>query len=99
MKTKLLLLLLLTSLVGFSQTTAVPDPNFEQALIDLNYDNVIDGSVLTANINTVTSLHVSYKNISDLTGIEDFTALEELSCGFNSLTSLDVSSNLNLFSL
>jgi len=35
MKTKLLLLLLLISLVGFSQTTAVPDANFEQALIDL----------------------------------------------------------------
>ena len=65
---KLFLLLLLTfTLVGFSQTTEVPDPNFEQALIDLGYDNApINGSVPTANINEVTLLEVSDKNISSL---------------------------------
>lgn len=82
-----------------SQNTNIPDPNFEQALIDLNYDNVIDGSVLTANIATVTFLNVFNKNISDLTGIEDFIALEDLMCSNNQFTSLDLSSNVNLHSI
>jgi len=35
---------------AFAQTTTyVPDDNFEQALIDLGYDNALDDSVLTAN--------------------------------------------------
>jgi len=37
-----------------AQTTIVPDANFEQALIDLGYDDIIDGGVLTSNINGAT---------------------------------------------
>ncbi|MEW4923622.1 T9SS type A sorting domain-containing protein [Algibacter sp. 2305UL17-15] len=74
--------------------TYVPDDNFEQALIDLGYDaGSLDDYVLTANINTLTNLVVDGKGISDLTGIEDFTALTTLDCSSNSLTSLDVSNN------
>jgi hypothetical protein len=73
--------------------TYVPDDNFEQALILYGYDNVLDDYVTTANIDTVTVLGVSDLNISDLTGIEDFTALEHFSCDWNQLTSLDVSNN------
>ncbi|WP_417197821.1 T9SS type A sorting domain-containing protein [Bizionia sp.] len=79
--------------------TAIPDANFEQALIDLGYDTVIDGQVLTSNISTVTNLNVYAKNISDLTGIQDFSALEELNCAANQLTALDVSQNANLETL
>jgi len=79
--------------------TAIPDTNFEQALIDLGYDTVIDGQVLTSNISTVTNLNVYAKNISDLTGIQDFSALEELNCAANQLTALDVSQNANLETL
>jgi hypothetical protein len=35
---------------GLAQNTYVPDNNFDQALIDLGYDDVLDDSVLTANI-------------------------------------------------
>ena len=35
---------------GLAQNTYVPDNNFEQALIDLGYDDVLDDSVPTANI-------------------------------------------------
>ncbi|SVA89937.1 uncharacterized protein METZ01_LOCUS142791, partial [marine metagenome] len=49
--------------------------------------------VMTVNINAVTELDVSSKEISDLTGIEDFTALESLNCENNQLTALDVSNN------
>jgi hypothetical protein len=101
MKKLLLLPLIAFSFVATAQTTAIPDANFEQKLIDFGYDNVIDGEVLTANISGVTYLDVADCNISDLTGIEDFTALEELWCGANAgssntLTSLDVSNNTAL---
>jgi len=82
-----------------AQKTYVPDDNFEQALINLGYDNVLDDSVATANINTVISLQVYQLNIADLTGIEDFTALTTLECYLNQLTSLDVSNNTALTSL
>jgi Leucine-rich repeat (LRR) protein len=96
---KLLLVLLALPLIGFGQQTYVPDNNFEQRLINLGYDNVLDDYVNTANINTLTSLNVSYNNISDLTGIEAFTALDTLYCVYNQLTSLNVSQNTALTSL
>ena len=77
-------------------TTYVPDNNFEQALIDFGYDDVLDDSVLTANISSITSLDVGERGISDLTGIAGFTALTSLSCDQNQLTSLDVSGNTAL---
>ena len=79
-----------------SQTTYVPDNNFEQALIDLGYDDVLDDYVLTANISEVILLNLDSKNINDLTGIEDFLNLEELDCRSNQLTYLDVTQNTAL---
>ena len=54
------------------QYTSIPDQNFEQALINFGYDDVIDGKLLTANINSVDSLFLEDKNISDLIGVEAF---------------------------
>ena len=96
---KKVLFLLMLPLLCFGQYTSIPDQNFEQALINFGYDDVIDGKVLTANINSVDSLYLYGKNISDLTGIEDFTALTHLSCMNNKLTSLDVSNNTALSNL
>jgi len=79
--------------------TYVPDDNFEQALIDLGYDNVLNDYVITANINAITSLNVANKNINDLTGIADFTALTNLSCFNNSMESLILSDNTNLITI
>ncbi len=87
----------LISFKSFCQNTTIPDPNFEQALIDLGYDSPpIDGQIPTANINTITDLDLLSKNISDLTGIEDFTALTNLDCSDNALIFLDVSQNSNI---
>ena len=86
-------------MIGFGQLTYVPDDNFEQALINLGYDNVLDDYVVTANINVVTSLYFWVQGISDLTGIENFTALSYLDCSGNLLTNLDVSNNLALTEL
>ena len=104
MHTKSLLPLFLISVMVlpsmlWGQNTYVPDNNFEQALIDLGYDDTLDDFVLTANINGVTSLDVNAKEISDLTGIEGFTALTILQCSENALTALDVSNNTALIDL
>ncbi len=96
MKTKLLLCVLCISTFLRAQTTAIPDSNFEQALIDLGHDDVIDGSVLTANINTVAELIVDNKSISSLTGIEDFIALTNLNCSNNSISNIDINNNAAL---
>jgi len=85
------------STVLIAQQTAIPDANFEQALIDLGYDTgTPDGVVPTNTINAITSLDVSQKNIRNLTGIENFIALERLICSNNTLTSLNVSRNNKL---
>ena len=96
---KILLILLCLPMIGFGQQTYVPDDGFEQRLIDLGYDTVLDDSVTTANINTVTYLSAYSQNISDLTGLEDFTNLEILNCENNQLTNLDISNNINLYFL
>ena len=78
---------------------SIPDSNFEQALIDLGHDDSIDGMVAVENINSVTSLNIPNKNISDLTGIEGFTALEFLGVNDNNLTTVDLSNNTSLNNL
>jgi Leucine-rich repeat (LRR) protein len=66
--------------VGISaQNTYVPDDSFEQYLIWLEIDDVLDDSVLTANIVDVQSLHLGYSSIHDLTGLEGFLSLDTLS--------------------
>lgn len=99
-----------TSFSGLCGFTYVPDNNFEMYLETHNDrgrsvpmgdaeslgNGVMDDYVDTSKIETLTSLFVSNQNISDLTGIEDFTALRSLWVDENSLTSLDVSNNTNL---
>ncbi|MGF1554754.1 T9SS type A sorting domain-containing protein [Paucihalobacter sp.] len=73
--------------------TYIPDNNFEQALIDLGYDDTLDNLILTANINSIENLNISNKSISNLTGIEDFIALEILDCSSNNIENLNLSNN------
>ncbi|NCT19247.1 MAG: hypothetical protein COZ75_13030 [Flavobacteriaceae bacterium CG_4_8_14_3_um_filter_34_10] len=79
-----------------AQFTAIPDSNFEQALIDLGYDDVIDGQVLTANIVSQIELDMWDYAIQDLTGIESFLALEILTVDENLLTTINLQNNVNL---
>ena len=94
---KLLLILLCLPMIGFGQFTYVPDDNFEEALINLGCDFALDDNVETTAIDTVNSLYINGLEISDLTGIEDFTALTELFCYSNQLSSLNLSNNTQLF--
>ena len=72
-----------------------PDAKF-QAYVKDNFDTDGNGNLSPAEIASVTTIDVQSKRISDLTGIEHFTALEELDCSYNQLTELDVSKNTAL---
>jgi gliding motility-associated-like protein len=100
MRHTLLFLFLLVSISAKAQYTSIPDINFEKALIDQGIDSGLpDGKVLTSNINTINSLFLEGRNISDLTGIQGFVNLNNLDCSYNYLTTLDLSKNIKLLSI
>lgn len=71
------------------QLTYVPDDNFEQALIDLGLDDVLDDYVVTKDIAEIEELDISGYNISDLTGLKDFASLIVLDCSNNNISSIN----------
>ena len=75
------------------ETTAIADVAFENALIELNIDNIQDGKVLDSRISEIKNLTLDGKGINNLSGIEGFLLLENLSVRNNSLTSLNLSQN------
>jgi hypothetical protein len=91
-----LIFISLSASFSFSQKTYIPDSNFEAALIFEGLDNVLDDSVSISSIDTVTILDLEPFSITDLTGIEDFLALEALVCRNNNIQQLDLSSNVYL---
>lgn len=95
--TLLSLLICFSSFALHAQMTSIPDPIFEQALIDLGIDSdgIINGQVLTSDIELVTTLDLDHRQINDLTGLEGFAALEILNANGNLLTTLDISQNVS----
>lgn len=107
-KTRLLsLLLCCVLLLGLLPVTALadagdveindtnfPDANFQSYV--RAFDENGDGVLSAAEIAAVTEIECSWGNIASLKGIEYFTALTYLDCGYNDLTSLDVSGNTAL---
>ncbi|MDV6168447.1 T9SS type A sorting domain-containing protein [Flavobacterium sp. DG1-102-2] len=105
MKRKLLFALLAAPcFYATAQTTNIPDPIFEQLLIDkeIDTDGIINGQIDTADALAVTDLVITYEDninfnfISDLTGIEAFTNLESLIVNFTEAGELDVSTMIHL---
>ncbi|CAL2064827.1 T9SS type A sorting domain-containing protein [Tenacibaculum sp. 190524A05c] len=95
----------------YCDLTYIADANFENYLETHDADgNLVthgdatslgngianDNQVYTEKIETVVDLDLSSLNITDLTGIEAFAALEILNLDYNDLTTLDLSSNSNL---
>ena len=81
--------------------TYVPDDNFESYLEANGMGDgiALNDYVYTTAIEMVMFLDVYNQSIADLTGIEDFTVLQDLNCGNNQLTTLDVSQNTYLVNL
>ena len=101
MKTKRLLLSIITLLVTAVSwadvainETNFPDENFRNWVLSKSYGS--DGMLTEEEIASVTYIDVTDKSINSLQGIEFFTALTKLNCGFNQLTALDVSKNTAL---
>ena len=98
-KTKLLILTLFAITLRISaQNVNIPDANFKaylvgNAAINTNGDTEIQVTEANAFNSNIDCPNLS---ISDLTGVESFTALSQLDCSNNQLTSLDVSSNTAL---
>jgi Leucine-rich repeat (LRR) protein len=98
---KLLLVLLALPLIGFGQNVNIPDVNFKAYLvnntaINTNGDAQISVTEAAAFNGTI---NCEIMDITNLTGIEAFTALTELLCNNNLLDSLNVSQNTALTSL
>ena len=74
-----------------------PDENFRAYLMSQSYGK--DGIITEEEIKNVVRIEVAEKKITNLKGIEYFTALTNLFCGDNPLTSLDVSKNTALTTL
>ena len=73
---------------GITDQTYIPDDGFEQALINLGYDDQLDDYVLTQVVSRIEELDVSNRNIEDLSGLEDFISLRMLNCSQNNLKNL-----------
>ena len=85
-------------MIGFGQNVTIPDSYFKAYLvgntaINTNGDTEIQLSEAAAFNGAITCAGLG---ISNLTGIEAFTALTALYCYYNQLTSLDVSQNTAL---
>jgi len=103
MNKTLLLLPFLTGL-GFSltaQNVTIPDANFKAYLVGNAAINTnMDAEIQVSEASSFTgAIDCNTLTIADLTGIEAFTLLTDLTCSSNQLTSLDVSSNTSLTNL
>ena len=76
-------------------TSKFPDANF-RSFVSTNYDTDKNGTLSKKELEAVTDMPLTNKNISSLRGVEHFTKLKKLYCGANKLTVLDVSSNTEL---
>ena len=85
------------AIINCNDLVAIPDANFEQALIDLGFDtNGLTGNIKKCEAASITDLNVNNKNISSLSGIEHFAGLRILHCNSNLLTSLNLGIKPNL---
>ena len=76
--------------------TEIPDPVFEKALIDLGFDDELNGFIPIENIENVTELVLNDMGLTDVTGISEFTSLRNLSLNNNYLTFINISENFDL---
>ena len=95
---KLLLILLCLPLIGFGQNVYIPDANFKAYLVGNALINTNgDGEIQLIEANAFNGqIECSYLNISDLTGIEEFSSLTELNCRGNQIPIFDVSNQTSL---
>jgi hypothetical protein len=82
--------IVLIGFIGNAQIINFPDANFKAKLIALGIDSSGDGEIQQSEALQVENLNIDNSNISDLTGVEYFTNLWDLSAGHNQLTSFSL---------
>ena len=78
----------------FINSTTFPDKNFRDYILAQDYG--ADGHLTEAEIAAVTEIKVPSKSIVKLQGIEFFTALTDLDCSSNWMSSLNINYNTAL---
>jgi predicted GH43/DUF377 family glycosyl hydrolase len=82
--------------IGYAESSPfvnIPDTAFLYAILDEGVDTNGDSLISYGEAGLVTTLDVSERGISDMTGIEAFVNLDTLYCHGNELTVLDLSNN------
>ena len=82
---KLLLLLVLFAGTLNAQIVNIPDANFKAKLISNGVDQNGDGQIQFSEAQFTQILHLDNANINDLTGIEFFGNLQELTFSYNNI--------------
>ncbi len=92
------IVLVLFPMFTSAQFVSFNDPNFKSVLLaDASINTVADGEISFAEAAAFTgSIDASSQSISDMTGIEAFTAATGLDCGYNNIVTLDLTYNVTL---
>ena len=105
MKKLILTILTLVPFITKAQVTLIPDPVFEQLLINLNIDSdgILNGQMLTSDAQNITQLNLytgagSFR-IQNMTGIEAFTNLESIEGDFYEFITINLINLLKLQSI
>ena len=77
---------------------AFPDENFRKYVLS-KFDTDMDNVISEYEALIVTQIWISNSSIKNLEGIQYFKNLDDLRCGNNQLTTLDLSKNTELFQL
>lgn len=77
----------------------IPDTNLELALIELGYDDIPDNYIDSNKVSEILFLDLNNKQLTDLTGLENFINLENLDLSSNQLTQVPIVNFTNLKSL
>lgn len=88
---KILYLFLLVAGTSFAQTITFSDVNLKNKLLLLNLDTNSDTEIQVSEVQGVTTLDISYSNITSLSGLEHFSMLYSLDCSHNNITSINTS--------
>ena len=111
-KLYILILVALTTLSSTAQIINFPDANLKAKLLQpyvawditesdgyIFIDSNNDGEIEVSEAQVVLGLDISNSNISDLTGLSYFTALEYLDCSNNQLISINLGNEVSLSTL
>jgi len=105
MKKLILTLLTLVPFITKAQVTLIPDPVFEQLLINMNIDSdgILNGQILTSDVHNITQLNLytgaGNFRIQNMIGIEAFTNLESIEGDFHAFNTINLNSLTKLKSI